>query len=377
MRSIVFLLCIVYAQIKTPAFEQLAWKAIHALYNCDFSNSIKYFKALQRKYPQHPGPLFLEAVLHWWKIQLDPYDKRYDKDFLAVLDKVDDYLSYLPEGEEKDFIYFVKEAFLARYYSRRGSYTTAVRHAWNCLPALKRNYKLLHLESLMGKGLYNYYKGWYEERYPIMRYLLAPFPEGNREKGLQLMQQCAAARNYMQIEAHFYLSDIFLFDYSDPNRAFPHVYFLYQRYPNNPRFQYLMAYLQFLKKDYKAALQIIRDNIAQFDSVAQRYGERFTAEVFRITPWMVAQFYSLAARIYVQSAPKKTIQMADKALYYCGVVGAYEEEPAVYISLYYKGLAYEQLKRYKDAREVYKTALDAEPDEIWEEKIEKRIKKLP
>lgn len=87
-----------------------------------------------------------------------------------------------------------------------------------------------------GKGLYDYYITATGERYPAARPFLKLFPDGDKARGLNLLNRTADDGTFLKTEAHYFLMQIeYLFE-NDFSATREHVTWLRQKYPDNPFF---------------------------------------------------------------------------------------------------------------------------------------------
>lgn len=69
-------------------FQEQARKGLGYLYNMDFAAADATFAEISSRHPDHPVSPFLQALVPWWTIQLEPGDTSQDATFLASMDRV-------------------------------------------------------------------------------------------------------------------------------------------------------------------------------------------------------------------------------------------------------------------------------------------------
>lgn len=364
-----FLSCFAYGfsqplEYREP-FHSLAREGIDALYNGDFSKSHAIFSRLVEQYPSSPTPYLLLASETWWKIYLDPTNTAYDEALkqyidkaLALIQSYEENHSSLPENYELGK--FLGYALKARLLAWRRSYFLASRYAMKCLPVVKENktFQDFRYESYLGKGLYAYYREWYEERHPSLRWILALFPEGNKKEGIMLLQQCANQPNYMQVEAMVFLSEIFLFDERNYSEAYKMTKNLILRYPQNPLFQYLHALSCYHTHRSMEALTILNRALESYPySPYLQSPIRVTQSLY--TSYLMARIYTLCVRLYTDAFPNE--QLADdflkKAEKTYSLLSFLPSNEYGYF-LFYKGLLLRKQGKCSESVSCFQQALD-------------------
>src|SRR5215207_4120324 len=76
--------------LDDPLFQQDAKQGLHFLYDMDFGAADEVFGKITARYPDHPVGPFLQALIPWWSIQLEPDDTSQDETFIAAMDRVID-----------------------------------------------------------------------------------------------------------------------------------------------------------------------------------------------------------------------------------------------------------------------------------------------
>src|SRR4028119_2057977 len=68
-------------------FQEETRKGLGYLYNMDFAAADATFSVIADRHPDHPASPFLQALVPWWTIQLEPGDESQDEAFLAAMDR--------------------------------------------------------------------------------------------------------------------------------------------------------------------------------------------------------------------------------------------------------------------------------------------------
>lgn len=217
-------------------------KAINSMYDFNFPVAEHDFAVLAYQYPDHPLPDFLMALGYWWRIEVDVTNEKYDDIFIQYLDRAIEKAEEIYDEDEtnKEAAFFLAAGygFQSRLYSERKSWTKA---AWSGKNALKymelsRGEEEFNPELLLGDALFNYFSVWIPEHYPLLRPVLALFPKGSKELGLQQLEQVAANAFYTRVEAQYFLFRLYASEEKKPYEALRISEYLHSKFPNNPYF---------------------------------------------------------------------------------------------------------------------------------------------
>ena len=217
-------------------------KAINSMYNFDFATAERDYAVLAIQYPNHPLPEFLVALGYWWRIEVDVTNEKYDAVFLKYLDRAIEKAEVMFDADEtnKEAAFFLAAGygFKGRLYSERKSWTKAAWAGKNALKYmdLSRGEEEFNPELLLGDALFNYFSEWIPENYPLMRPVMALFPKGNKELGLQQLEEVANNAFYTRIEAQYFLFRLYASEEKQPFKALQISEYLHTKFPDNPYF---------------------------------------------------------------------------------------------------------------------------------------------
>lgn len=217
-------------------------KSINSMYNFDFPTAERDYAVLALQYPDHPLPEFLVALGYWWRIEVDVTNKKYDEIFVKYLDRAIAKADVMYEADEtnKEAAFFLAAGygFQSRLYSERKSWTKAAWAGRNALKYmdLSRGEEEFNPELLLGDALFNYFSEWIPENYPLLRPIMALFPKGNKELGLQQLEQVANNAFYTRVEAQYFLFRLYASEEKEPFKALQISEYLHGKFPNNPYF---------------------------------------------------------------------------------------------------------------------------------------------
>lgn len=349
-----------------------ATQAVNDLYNFKFEKAERQFRWLKQQFPRHPLPYFLLALSAWWKIVPNPDLEVYDDRFLSYLDTSIRFAELMLDTNDKnrEAMFFLAAAygFKGRLYSDRKHWrkaTFAGRLAVKYMNDSRGSHSLSP-EFLFGEALYNYYSVWVPENYAMLRPIVAFFPKGDKQLGLQQLRESALNAFYTRTEAQVFLMKIYANDEKRPADATEIASYLHRTFPDNAYFHRYYARMLFTQGRMYECERVCLDIITKLDSglvgyeaVTGRYAAFFLGYLYKNLHRDTDK-----ARTYY----KATIQFAEQsnslkagyylyALSYMGKI--YEEEGNLYLaSVHYQKILNSKEKdspAYKDAQEFFKS----------------------
>ncbi len=242
--------------------QRLVKLGAEQIYNSDQDSAYYYAKRVERLVQDHPVvPLMRGMAILWANIPTISEDL-----FAEMESKLDSAISLArerdPDLQDPEMIFFAMSAhgLLAEYYADQEYLMKAVGEANRAYGLLKEGFSLVDEfpEFLFTTGLYNYFIEKYPEKHPIYKPFVWFFKSGDMELGLKQLEKASQTSILTDVEAHVYLSYIYLRYEDKPQLAQKHLSFLCERYPNN--FYAKAKYLESLAntEDFKGApLQMI------------------------------------------------------------------------------------------------------------------------
>ena len=326
-----------------------ATEALDAMYNFDFKESEKQFNWLRQKYPHHPLPYFVMGLNEWWKMMPNVNMETFDDRFHFYMDttiSISEPMLDDPETRiEGAFFLSAAYGFKGRLYSERGSWSRAASAGRKALKYLEisKEQSDLSPELLFGDALYNYFSVWIPENYPILKPILAFFPDGDIELGLEQFREVSNNAFYTRIEAQVFLMRILASDYQDYLGALRIAEYLVEHHPENPYFErYYMRYLYSLRR-YRRMEPIAKSIIMKVDS--GKFGYEYTSG--RYAAFFLGQMYQ-GGRLLDQAK-----MYYEKAVYYGKQNGA--EKTGYFLhALLNLGKIAEEGGKKKVAKQYYK-----------------------
>jgi tetratricopeptide (TPR) repeat protein len=222
--------------------DSLVLLGANNIYNFEFAKAEEQFKQVQSKYPLHPAGYFLDAMVDWWRINLDPDLETYDKAFLKKIDKVIKVCDKILDTNSHDInaLFFKGGAigYRARLNTQRNDWFSAVQDAKEALEILQRCQQIapFNHDIMLGTGIYNYFSNKFPEEYPLLKPLMVFLPKGDKRLGLFQLHAASRHARYASVEAQVALLQIY---YSFENNSFEALKIaqeLTSKYPQNAYF---------------------------------------------------------------------------------------------------------------------------------------------
>ena len=237
---------------ETPAYtlrgyDQRIQDGIDLIYNLRFKAADHYFEEIIEAEPENPVGYFFLAMVTWWRVLSDLDSREHDEVFYALLEDCIQVCERRLEKDSMDLdaILFKGGAigFRGRLRGDRGQYLKAAGDGLKSLPLLEKSRQLepTNKDILFGQGIYNYFAEVMPRRHPIIKPLMLLLPEGDREKGLQQLEEVAREGHYARAEAAYFLAQIHRLFEEDSLPALRYLEELYQRYPENALFHRYVA----------------------------------------------------------------------------------------------------------------------------------------
>jgi tetratricopeptide (TPR) repeat protein len=224
--------------------EALA-RAYDAAIDADFEEAMRRRDAACPPAPT-PACLLLDALITWWRIQLDPDDPAHDEVFeRSVNDAIhaaERWTASTPSSAEAWFYLGAGHGARAQWKALRGDRLGAAREGRIIKQALERALRLEPRldDARFGLGLYRYYAGTAPRILRMLRWLLL-LPGGDRAGGLTLIERSHRAGGLVSSEAAFQLHQIYLWYEGRFADARALVADLSTRYPHSPLFPQIIA----------------------------------------------------------------------------------------------------------------------------------------
>jgi len=218
-------------------------RGLDLLYNMRSDSAKAIFQRIGERYPNHPIGPFLQGLNLWWTIMLDLTDTSHDDAFYDVMDEVidrsEELLDENPDHFDALLFKGAAHGFKARLASNRHKWWKALRNGQKAIGPARRVATIAPSDNgdyVFGKGLYDYYTAILEEEYPIVKTFTWMIPDGNRQRGLQLLERTVEEGYYVRTEALYYLTQVHYLYEEEYTATRRYVRRLRERHPDNPYF---------------------------------------------------------------------------------------------------------------------------------------------
>lgn len=237
--------------------QELVKRGTDHIYNASPDSAEFFIAKAEKIIPDHPViPLMRAMTILWTNIPTIPEEL-----FLKMEIKLDSAVELAriqdPEFKNPEMIFFAMASYglLAEYYADQGFMVKAVGEANRAYGLMKKGFEIVdeYPQFLLTTGLYNYFREKYPEKHPVYKPLLWFFRSGDMTLGLKQLERACEESFLTKVEAHVYLSYIYLRYEYKPRLAQGYLSALCEMYPNN---YYAKAkYLESLAntEDFKSA----------------------------------------------------------------------------------------------------------------------------
>lgn len=329
--------------------------SINKMYNFQFDDAEKEFFWLSQEYKNHPLPSFLLGLSMWWKIdassgKAEKITKNLDNKFLAQMDKtIDKAYDIYKEGNKIDGAFFLAAsfAFKGRLLADRKKWTQSAlsgRNAIKYLKEIKKNDMMIP-EIDFGNGLFNYYSVWISDRYPLLKPLVKLFPEGDKLKGIEQLDNASGNSFYTRTEAQFFLMRIYLSE-RKLSKALQLSKYLHDTYPNNSIFHKYYTQILYQNGRISEAFLSARDIIKKYKLNTFGYNQ----DEARISHFFIGEYY------FTKMDFKNAVINYEKAIKLAEISGK-EKLGYSYYSHYYLGKIYFDMGDFKKSKVYFKNVI--------------------
>jgi len=364
------------AQIKPkmllmdPQVQIESSSAVNHLYNFKFELAEQEFQKLRIKYPDHPLYYFLMGLNYYWRRVPNEDNTIYDATIIAYMDSTISLAEKMHEknngNPEATFFLAGAYGFQGRVYSDRKQWGKAIYTGRKAVHYMHENKDENDYspEFLFGEGLYNYYAVWIPENYVLLKPILAFFPSGNKEKGLQQLKDVGNNAFYTRTEAQTYLMKIYANEENKINEAYPISKYLYETFPDNAFFHRFYARILYTKgfiieaeKVCKDALRKIDEHYPGYEDVTGRYVSFYLGFIYKVyrKDYINAKVYLLKTIEYSEKVGATDMGYYLYAISYLAQI-AKEEKDIPAADLYYKKIITNGVKdheTYDEAKEYF------------------------
>ena len=267
--------------------------AIDDMYNFNFRSAEVEFNWMKFNHPEHPLPYFLYGISTWWQMMPNlEKENGLGEEFLAYMDSTITKAKVMYKADESNMeaAFFLAGAygFKGRYLSERKFWTRAAGAGKQALKYLEKTQgnESFSPEILFGDALFNYYSIWIRENYPMLKPILLFFPKGDKQLGIQQMEEVSRNAFYTRVEALYFLMRIKAYEEKKTFDALRIGEYVFKKYPNNPYFHRFYARMLYTTGQYDSAeaesLDILEKLEAKqlgYEEISGKYASFFLGDI--------------------------------------------------------------------------------------------------
>lgn len=257
--------------INNSEFRPVARQAVDSLYNFNPKAADELLDPWKQRYPDHPLWTLFDGIELWWQILADLEDTSNDKKFFNLMGRVDYQSSQLlsRDSDHADALIMkaISNGYIARQHANRDEWLTSMNQARKAYKAYQYLQEVQpDLPDLkLAEGLKLYYSEYLPEAYPIVKTVSWFLPDGNKQKGLDMLEAAAQESIFAQAEARYFLANINLLYEENFRAAARNVEQLVRTYPNNNYYARILVRSYFRMNEYEKALTMIEELLNRWD----------------------------------------------------------------------------------------------------------------
>lgn len=239
-------------------------ETLDIIYKADHTQSRKAVKAFYKRYPNHAARFLVRAYqMRWEHYPIFEKDEMVYNSFNEVLDSAETAAELVLKKDKNnnEYAYYYMSAHIMRaeLFAINDNMVKASLEGKNAFEYIKKGFDWCDTnpEFYTTTGLYNYYIEFYREKGFFYRSLLWPFSKGEKEKGLEYLEQASKKATFTKVEALYYLAHLNYKMESNPSKALPYADQLVNQYPKNPKFIDLKIETLIADKQYHKAQQML------------------------------------------------------------------------------------------------------------------------
>lgn len=270
--------------INDSEFRPDAKAAIDSMYNFNMEGAEVRLSSWKEKHPDHPLWMLIEGMQFWWQVLSDLETTRHDEQLITMMKKVNyqagKLLHQQPRHADGLIIKAISNGYLARHHANRSEWLTSInygRTAMNAYQNLEEEQpKLADLK--LAEGLKLYYTAYLPEEYPIVKTVSWAMPTGDREKGLDLIQEASEEAIFASAEATYFMGNINSNYEGNLKVAVENFEKLHRKYPNNSYYARILVKSYYRHHQRDEALEFINSTIKRWRAGQLPYLDVLEAE---------------------------------------------------------------------------------------------------
>lgn len=346
--------------VKDSQFQTAAISAIDSLYNRNPAAVDEILKPWKESNDEHPVWELFEAMDFWWIVLTDLFDESYDDNLFELMEKADqkavEFLDKQPGHPDGLIVRAVANGYIARHHSNRDRWLKSIFAARKANAAHKKLGEVAPdlADNLLAEGLRKYYAEYLPEAYPIVRTVSWLLPDGDKQEGLELLEEASRNAVFARPEATYFLGNILMNYEGEYDSALHYFNQLVTSYPNNSYYRRLLIRAIFQHREYYQGEQAIRNAFSRWETNKLPNYDVMREELLY---WKGRINMKMSRYDMAYEDLKQSFELGRK-------LPSTRKRSFHVLSGYYAGVAAERINQLSSARTYYEAVseLDAEPD---------------
>jgi tetratricopeptide (TPR) repeat protein len=343
--------------LADPWFQEQARVGLKHLYDMDFGAADGIFATIAERYPDHPVGPYLQALLPWWAIQIEPDDPSQDPAVFDAMEKVVDLCDRRLKKDpgDLDALFFKSgaHALRGRLNADRKNWFRAARDGQQALKTLEevRKRDPNNDDLYFGVGLFDYLVAEVPKQYRILRPFARLFPKGDRDRGITELERAMRKGQFVPAEAAYALLQIHYVFEKDYQASLRYATWLRARHPDNSIFQLYEGRIYERLGRFGEAETVFRSVMARYAQGQSGYTDAMAEQAL----------YLLARTSMWQRRPNEALGYIEQLERLTSNRPAVSEYKA--LGKLRKGMALDALGRRQDAVRCYRDVLAMKGDD--------------
>lgn len=358
--------------IDDEAFQKDAISAIDSLYNRNAEASYDILDPWMDKYPNHPIWQMWTAMELWWDVLEDLYDHSYDDQLMEAMKRSDYEAGRLlrnePDHPDGLMIKALANGYIARHLSNREEWIQAMRVGRKSYVAYERIMEVRSdlKDNEFVEGMKLYYSEYVPSKYPAVRAVSWFLPDGDRQKGLEMIENASMEGIFSRPEATYFMGNILLNYEENSDEALRYFEMLVEKYPNNSYYRRLIVRTLFNQRRISNVRVQVNDALEYWSANSLNGGDVLKEELYY---WSGRAHFREGRLEEASEDFKKSIDFGSRLP---------NREKRIFYSLsnYYAGLAAERSDDKESAKNFYNVTLKQDADGEHKKRARERLRNL-
>ncbi len=326
--------------------------AIDSLYNRNVEEAREIMRPWRENHPEHPLWILWDGMEVWWEILEDLKDTSMDEEFINKMREADYEASRLlrRQSDHTDalIVRAVANSYVARMHANREQWVTSMQIGRRGFQAHQRLMEVAPdlPDNLFAEGMKLYYSAYIPEAYPVVRAVSWFLPDGDRQGGLDTLEEASEKAVFARPEAAYFLATILLNYEQDYDKAKIFFRKLIDRYPNNGYYRRLFIRTMAQLDEYSTMKAFYRETTEHWK---RNNLPDHPVMDFELNYWLGRAFYFTGNYQAAFDAFSRSVQAGS------GLINA-EEREILTLAAYFAGQSSELLMQSENAKKYYEIA---------------------